>query len=89
MGNLKGNIPWNKGKTKENDASVKKISDTMKKMKIDNFAKWRNEAKNQGVIPSSERRLSKSREQAFLIGLILGDWNISRFPITECFRLTL
>ncbi len=61
----------------------------MKKMKIDNFAKWRNEAKNQGVIPSSERRLSKSREQAFLIGLILGDGNISRFPRTECLRLTL
>ena len=37
MGNRKGVIPWNKGKTKLNDSGVKKISDTMKNKKIDNF----------------------------------------------------
>jgi hypothetical protein len=89
VGNLKGNIPWNKGKTKENDQGVRKTSETMKLRHIDNFAKWRMEAKLSGVIPESSKKLEKSDDLAFLIGLILGDGNIHKFPRTECLRITL
>lgn len=82
-------IPWNKGKTKLTDAGVKKISETLKSKKINNFAKWRAEAKIVGIIPNTDKNLEKSRELAFLIGLSLGDGNISKFPRTECLRLTL
>ena len=36
-------IPWNKGHTKFTHPSVRKISDSMKSKKIDNFSKWRSE----------------------------------------------
>ena len=89
MGNKKGNIPWNKGKTKATDLSVRKISETMKLKHIDNFAKWRAEAKLSGVVPESSKELKKSDDLAFLVGLILGDGNIYKFPRTECLRITL
>lgn len=85
----KGSIPWNKGKTKTNSEGVKKISDTMKLKHIDNFAKWRTNARLSGMIPDSNKALKKSTEFATLLGLILGDGNISRYPRTECLRITL
>lgn len=89
MGNKNGGPPWNKGKTKETDPSVRKISETMKLKHIDNFAKWRSEAKLSGVIPGVSKELSRSDDLAFLIGLSLGDGNIYIFPRTECLRITL
>jgi hypothetical protein len=41
---------WNKGQTKYNNLSVKKISDTMKLKKIDNFKFWRDKMKKEGKI---------------------------------------
>jgi hypothetical protein len=84
-----GIVPWNKGKTKATDLSVKKISETMKRKHIDNFAEWRIKAKLTGVIQDSSKELNKTDDLAFLIGLILGDGNIYRFPRTECLRITL
>jgi len=81
--------PWNKGKTKFDSLSVKKISDTFKKNKIDNFRNWRNIAKKSGLIPDSDKPLSKSEKLAFLIGLVLGDGNLYKFPRTEGLRITL
>lgn len=89
MGNPKGSIPWNRGKTKLTDASVKKISETFKSKNINNFAKWRARAKMTGIIPDSTKKLKRSNELCFLIGLSLGDGNISKFPRVECLRLTL
>lgn len=81
--------PWNKGKTKFTDLSVKKISDTFKKKKLDNFSKWRERSRVMGIIPDTSKDLVKSKDLAFLIGLILGDGNISKLPRTECLRITL
>ena len=82
-------IPWNKGETKLTNLGVKKISETFKKNKIDNFLKWREKAKLVGLIPNSDNKFNRSKELAFLIGLVLGDGNVSEFPRTECLRLTL
>jgi len=81
--------PWNKGKTKFTDPNVKKISDTFKTKRLDNFSKWREKSRVMGIIPYTTKDLVKSKELAFLIGLSLGDGNISKFPRTECLRLTL
>lgn len=79
--------PWNKGQTKLTSISVSKISETFKKRNIDNFANWRIEAREKGIIPKSYPKLKRSEKLAFLIGLTLGDGNIHAFPRTE--RLTV
>ena len=89
VGAKNGLVPWNKGKTKEIDSSVRKISETMKRKHIDNFANWRIKAKLAGIIPECNKELDKTDDLAFLIGSILGDGNIYRFPRTECLRITL
>lgn len=80
---LKKRQAWIKGKTKETDIRVKKISDTFKKKKIDNFLQWRQKMRKLGIIRSSYPPFRKSDELAFLIGMVLGDGNIGKFPRTE------
>ncbi len=75
--------PWDKGKSKETDSRVKKISDTFKRKKIDNFSRWREEMKKTGKIRGSYPDFVKSKELAFLIGISLGDGNIQSFPRTD------
>lgn len=79
--------PWNVGKTKETHPSARKISVTFKIRKIDNFAKWREKARKDGLIPASYPPFEKDKNLAFLTGLILGDGHIAKFPRTE--RLTI
>jgi DNA-binding transcriptional regulator WhiA len=74
---------WGKGFTKETHPSIRKISETMKRRKIDNFAKWRLAAKAQGLIKSEYRPLERNGDLAELIGAILGDGHIACFPRTE------
>jgi len=74
---------WNKGFTKENNQSVLKISQTMRKRKIDNFAKWRESAKKIGLIRSTYPAPRKDGNLAELVGVILGDGHIRKFPRTE------
>lgn len=81
--------PWNKGKTKETDDCVKKISVTFRRKKIDNFAVWREKARRQGLIPSFYQEYKKDVNLAFITGLILGDGNLYKFPRTECLRIVL
>lgn len=81
--------PWDKGKSKETDLRVKKISDTFKKRKIDNFSKWREEMKKIGKIRSFYPDFFKSNELAFLIGISLGDGNIQSFPRTDRLLVSL
>lgn len=80
---------WNKGKTKLTDKSVLKISRTFKRLKIDNFKNWRDEAKLKGIIPNTIIELKKSVDLAFLIGIALGDGNINQMARTQCLRITL
>ena len=78
---------WNKGLSKMNNASVKKISETMRLRKLDNFKKWRDAMKKEGKIKSSYPALKRSKELAELIGVILGDGHICKFARTESLRI--
>lgn len=81
--------PWNTGKTKETNLSVKKISKTFKKKHLDNFLAWRNKMKELGLIRSVYPPFEKTVDLAFLIGLSLGDGNIQKFPRTERLLIAL
>jgi hypothetical protein len=74
--------PWNKGYTKETHLGVAKISKTFKEKKIDNFAKWREKIKKMKE-ESSIENFRKCGDLAELIGVILGDGNIYKYPRTE------
>lgn len=74
---------WNKGQTKETNLSVRKISETMKMKKIDNFKKWREGQYKLGNIKRDFKDFKKSKDLAELIGVIWGDGNIEKFPRTE------
>ena len=80
---------WNKGKTKETDPSVRKISRTFKIRHIDNFYSWRQDQIKEGKIMSLYPKLVKSVELATLVGLVWGDGNISKFPRCERLVITL
>lgn len=74
---------WSRGFTKETHPSVRKISETMRKRRIDNFAEWREQAKKDGSIRSEYPSLIKNGDLAELIGVVLGDGHIRKFPRTE------
>lgn len=57
--------------------------ETFKKRKIDNFFKWRNRMKKLGKIRSSYPAFKKNGDLAELIGVVLGDGHIEKFPRTE------
>lgn len=75
---------WNKGYTKETNSSVLNISLTMKRKRLDNFFNYREKLKLLGIIPSKYPPLLKNGDLAELIGVILGDGHIEKFPRTEC-----
>lgn len=83
------NTGWSKGFTKETHPSIAKIVATFKEKGIDNFKQWREEAKRKGIIPNVQEPLKPTASLAFLIGLVLGDGNITKFPRTECLRIAL
>lgn len=78
---------WNKGLTKLNNTSVKKISDTMKARGIDNFAKWREKMRASGKIKTTYPEFTRDGDLAELIGVVLGDGNIGVFPRSECLSI--
>jgi len=81
--------PWNKGKNKNNCPSVRKISETFKSKHINNFTEWRKRMIREGLILAGPRPLKKNKATATLIGLVLGDGNIHKFPRTEKLTITL
>src|SRR3989344_3770294 len=78
---------WNKGLTKDTNLSVRKISETMRRKKIDNFCVWREKMKALGRIKSVYPPLEKNGNLAELIGVVLGDGHICVYPRTEELRL--
>ena len=72
---------WNKGLTKDTNASVRKISETMKLKKLDNFKIWRD--KMQFDYPP----LIENGDLAELIGVSLGDGHICIYPRSEELRI--
>lgn len=73
---------WSKGFTKENHPAIRKRSLTMKRNKVDNFALWRERMRKAGKFGSFEP-LEKNGDLAELIGVILGDGHLRKFPRTE------
>lgn len=69
--------------------TANKISRTFKRKKIDNFKKWRDAMKMTGKIPVKYSPFKRDAMLAFLIGLILGDGHICRFPRTEKLEIAL
>ena len=82
-----GRKTWNKGQTKETNPSVMKISLTMKERGINNFKNWREKMIAMGVIQVEFPPIQKDEKLAELVGVILGDGNISKFP--RCERLII
>ncbi len=72
---------WCNGYSKETHPSILKISQTFKRKKIDNFAGWRKQMKEAGKWNYPE--LTKNGDLAELIGVVLGDGHIHKFPRTE------
>lgn len=81
--------PWNKGETKETHSSLKKTSLTMKRMKLDNFKKWRDQMIAEGKIISNHPPLKRSSDLAYFTGLVLGDGNIYKHPRAEKLTVAL
>lgn len=67
---------------------MKKISETMRRKKLDNFAQWRERMRALGKIPSGYPNLRKDGDLAELIGVILGDGHIEKFPRTEAVTIS-
>jgi intein-encoded DNA endonuclease-like protein len=78
---------WNTGHTKGTHASVRKISETMRAKKIDNFKAWRQIQKKEGLLKCTYEPFARSKDLAELIGVILGDGHIGVFPRTESLRI--
>src|SRR3989344_9254908 len=74
---------WNKGQTRYTNISVKKISETMKRKKIDNFREWREKMRLEGKIKSEYLPLKHNGDLAELMGVVLGDGHIRAYPRTE------
>src|SRR3989344_4145337 len=78
---------WAKGQTKHTNIFIKKISDTMKERKIDNFKVWRDRMKAEGKIKSEYLPFKKDGDLAELIGVVLGDGHICSYARTEELRI--
>jgi len=76
-------VSWSKGFTKETHPSIAKMVETFKKKRIDNFAEWRKKAVKLGIVRADYPSFKKSGSLAELIGAILGDGHIEKFPRTE------
>lgn len=74
---------WSKGFTKDTHPSVKKISDTMRRRGVNNFLGWREKMIAEGKIKTVYPRFKQNGDLAELIGVMLGDGNIEKFPRTE------
>ncbi len=71
--------PWSKGYTKKTHPSLARMADKMRT--LDNLKAWRN--KQQTYWRSLHQPLAKDDDLAELIGVVLGDGNISAFPRSE------
>ena len=78
---------WNKGFTKATHPAVLKISETMKSKKIDNFSNWRKQMVKEGKINAHYKDFKKNGDLAELIGVVLGDGTITKYPRTEEVRI--
>src|SRR3989344_4385916 len=83
------NTAWARGHTKATHPSLAKMVETFRVKKIENFKKWREKARLSGKIPINYPALTRDKSLAFLVGMVLGDGNIYKFPRTEGLRIVL
>jgi len=76
----RGMIPWNKGQTKDTHPSLAKLARTMAVRR--NFDSW-NEKRRKSI----DYNIKRSGDLAELIGIILGDGNLTNLPRTEQLRV--
>lgn len=76
-------MSWNKGLTKFTDVRVLKISTTFKRKGVDNFKSWRTRMRDEGKMISAYPEFKKDGDLAELIGVVLGDGHIRKYPRTE------
>ncbi len=74
---------WSKGFTKETHPSIRKRAATMKALHINNFQDWMDRMKKEGRIKSIYPEFEKNGDLAELMGVVLGDGHIRKFPRTE------
>lgn len=74
---------WSKGLTKNTNISIMKRSKTMREKGLDNFSRWRETMRATGQLISKYPKLNKNGDLAELIGVVLGDGHIRKFPRTE------
>ncbi|NQT46845.1 MAG: hypothetical protein HQ593_05150 [Candidatus Omnitrophica bacterium] len=79
----RGMIPWNKGETKFSHPGVLKISKTMTAKSMSNFTNWHKLRRK-----SLNYAIKKSENLAELIGVILGDGSIEKYPRTQRLWIT-
>ena len=70
------------------DARAKKISQTMRSRRLDNFKQWRDKMKELGDIKSAYPVFKKNGDLAELIGTVLGDGHIYKHPRCDSLRIT-
>jgi hypothetical protein len=80
-------VAWNKGLTKDTNASLRKTSETMRYKRLDNFKKWRDQMKEEGKIKSTYSPLIKNGDLAELLGIVLGDGHIHKHIRCESLRI--
>ena len=74
---------WSRGFTKDTHPSLKKTSEAMKARRVSNFDAWMKEMKKTGKIKSVYPELKKDGNTAELMGAVLGDGHLQKFPRTE------
>lgn len=74
---------WSKGFTKDTHPSLMKTSKTMKSYKVSNFHSWVQRMKEKGKIKSIYPEFQRDADLAELVGVILGDGHIQKFPRTD------
>src|SRR3989344_722302 len=70
------------------DARAKKIAQTMRSRRLDNFKQWRDKMKELGDIKSAYPVFKKNGDLAELIGTVLGDGHIYKHPRCDSLRIT-
>lgn len=80
-----GVTPWNKGKTKETHPILSRLSRILRAKKRWNFTEWQKRMRRQQKF--RYKALEKSGDLAELIGIILGDGSLEKFPRTDRLRI--
>jgi hypothetical protein len=82
----RGIVAWNKNFTKKTHPGLKKMSETLRKKNSWNFSKWQKQQRAEWD-RRRNKKFTRNSELAELIGIILGDGNITKYERTEAIRI--